>query len=216
MPDAPRLSPPLQTRSRKTLERLVRTCERLLRRKRFDEISVAELARAGGSSVGAFYGRFRDKEALLDLLDARAEEEVSKKWDDYLSPRRWEGAGVEDIVRSFVERSVRAHRSRKGVLRAVSSKLRDRPTEEMLARARRVNRSVVEGLRALLLSRRDEIEHPHPELAIELALVMVVSMIREWIVFGELELYPTAVDDETLAAELSRAFIAYLGAGKSP
>jgi AcrR family transcriptional regulator len=43
----------------------------LLEAKDFDEISIAELARKAGYSVGAFYARFRSKDELFDAMVTR-------------------------------------------------------------------------------------------------------------------------------------------------
>jgi AcrR family transcriptional regulator len=210
------IATPRQTRSQKTLDRLVQACEGLLREKPFERISVSELAKRGRSSVGAFYGRFGGKEELLDFLDSRDEKEILQRWDDYFSPEKWAGVPAEEIVRRFVRFWVSAHRSRKGVLRALFLRLRGRPTPETLARTRRLNRKVIAGLKGLLEERRDEIGHPDLDGAIPLGLVMVAASIRELVVFEELKLYPRAPDDEALAEELSRAFICYLGIGRKP
>jgi AcrR family transcriptional regulator len=202
---------PQQARSRKTLARLVEACEGLLREKPFERISVSELAKRGRSSVGAFYGRFGGKEELLDFIDARGEKEILERWDDYFSAEKWQGVPAEEIVGRFVRFWVSAHRARKGVLRALFLRLRSRPTSATLARTRRLNRKVIDGLKGLLEQRKREIGHPDLDAAIPLGLVMVASSIREWVVFEELKLYPRAPDDEALAAELTRAFNAYLG-----
>ena len=62
---------PRQSRSRATLDRLLDATATLLAEKPFDEASVAEITRRAGTSVGAFYGRFPDKESLLDCFDER-------------------------------------------------------------------------------------------------------------------------------------------------
>jgi AcrR family transcriptional regulator len=205
------LTLPRQRRSQKTLDRLLDACEGLLREKGFEEISVSDIARRARSSVGAFYGRFRGKEALLDLLDAKSEERIVAWWESYFSPAKWEGVSTEEILRQFVSLSVRAHRESKGTLRALFLRLRGGPTEEMLGRALRMNRKVVEGFRDLLSSRRAEIDHPNPDLAILHGLVMVIAAIREWVVFEDFRLCPSPPTDEALAEELARAFAAYLG-----
>ncbi len=202
---------PRQRRSQETLDRLVEACEGLLREKPFERVSVQELAKRGRSSVGAFYGRFAGKDQLLDFLDSRGEKEIRERWKDYFSPEKWKGASAEEIVGRFVRFWVSAHRSRKGVLRALFLRLRGRPTPEMLARTRRLNRIVVAGMRGLLEERKHEMAHPDLDLAIPLGLVLVASSIREWVVFEDLKLYSRAPDDEALAEELTRAFTAYLG-----
>ena len=59
---------PSQDRSRKTAERFLDAAFRLLESKTFDELSVADLAREAGRSVGAFYQRFGSKDDFLVVL----------------------------------------------------------------------------------------------------------------------------------------------------
>lgn len=59
---------PTQDRSRLTAERFVRAAFKLLETKTFDELSVADLAREAGRSVGAFYQRFGSKDDFLVTL----------------------------------------------------------------------------------------------------------------------------------------------------
>lgn len=58
----------MQERSRKTAERFVEVALQLLREKTFAELSVAELARKAGRSVGVFYQRFNSKDDFLHVL----------------------------------------------------------------------------------------------------------------------------------------------------
>ena len=57
-----------QDRSRKTAERFLGAAFKLLESKTFDELSVADLAREAGRSVGAFYQRFGSKDDFLVVL----------------------------------------------------------------------------------------------------------------------------------------------------
>jgi AcrR family transcriptional regulator len=59
-----------QKRSKKTYDALIKTGFRLLKKREWDSITVAELSRSAGYSVGAFYARFRSKDELLDALVA--------------------------------------------------------------------------------------------------------------------------------------------------
>ena len=59
---------PSQDRSRLTAERFLEAAFRLLESKTFDELSVADLAREAGRSVGAFYQRFGSKDDFLAVL----------------------------------------------------------------------------------------------------------------------------------------------------
>ena len=90
--------PPQQARSQQTLDRLLDAAEALAAEKGFDDTTVAEVARRAGSSVGAFYTRFKDKDGLLHALYDRYYEQAIATADDALDPARWEGAGIAEIV----------------------------------------------------------------------------------------------------------------------
>ena len=60
--------PARQARSEKSRDALLASLETLLRRKRFEDISVAEIASGAGLSVGAVYRRFANKDAFIPVL----------------------------------------------------------------------------------------------------------------------------------------------------
>jgi len=57
-----------QKRGQKTYDTLIKTAFRLLKNRVLSSISIAELTRAAGYSVGAFYARFKSKDEFLDAL----------------------------------------------------------------------------------------------------------------------------------------------------
>ena len=59
-----------QSRSKKTYDALIKTGFRLLKKRDFDSITVAELSQSAGYSVGAFYARFRSKDEFFDAMVA--------------------------------------------------------------------------------------------------------------------------------------------------
>ena len=69
--------PTKQTRSRKTRDALIAAAWRLLEDQPWQVISISEIVKAAGCSVGAFYSRFADKEALLESLAAGW---LEKRW----------------------------------------------------------------------------------------------------------------------------------------
>lgn len=62
--------PVKQRRGEQTRDKLLRAGHRLIAKRDFDSMSVADIAAAAGCSVGAFYQRFRDKEAFFGALIA--------------------------------------------------------------------------------------------------------------------------------------------------
>lgn len=59
-----------QDRGKKTYDALITTCFKLLKKQVFDSITVAELAKSAGYSVGAFYARFRSKDEFFNAMVA--------------------------------------------------------------------------------------------------------------------------------------------------
>lgn len=64
------LQPPRQRRARETEQALLGAGRELLAKRDFAAVSVAQIAAACQVSVGAFYGRFRDKMAYFEALRA--------------------------------------------------------------------------------------------------------------------------------------------------
>ncbi len=99
---APRFSLPVkQSRSQKTRDRLLAAGFRLLRRKDFDQLSVADIARAAGCAVGSFYQRFFDRDqyfyALAEMRRAQSGAQL-EAW--------YESATAETIVARAIEREL--------------------------------------------------------------------------------------------------------------
>ena len=62
------VKPTRQARSRETRDRLVRALDASLRDRAFEEITIADLAKTAGLSVGAVYRRFENKDAFIPVI----------------------------------------------------------------------------------------------------------------------------------------------------
>ena len=209
--------PPKQRRSQETLARFLEATQDLLQQKHFDNISVNEIVGRAESSVGAFYSRFHDKEALLLCLReafARDADEQSRRlaasWDRGPVP-------LETAVVQFVGMLVDQHRRHRGTLRALVGRSIAARSIEGIAGGARPSGTETMGQAAfleLMIARRSEITHPNPDVAAHLGLAMVTAAVRETILFPELSTSakPTApLTDAVLVDELSRALLGFLG-----
>lgn len=203
------IRPPRQARSQETLGRILDAAEVLVAQKGFDDTAVAEVARRAGSSVGAFYTRFRDKDGLLYALYDRYLEQALATADDALDPERWRGVGVGEMLDSVVRFLVTIYRERAGLMRAFV--VRNHVDPEFAARQERLSHYVSDKLTGLLLDRRDEIRHPDPARAALFGLTMSFAAIESAVLFGEVRSGSLSMTDDDLATELVRAFTAYLG-----
>jgi AcrR family transcriptional regulator len=204
--------PPQQARSQETLDRILDAAEALVTEKGFEDTPVAEIASRAGSSVGAFYARFQDKDALLHALYERYYEQAIATADAALDSRRWEGACIAEIVDAVVRFLTAIYREQGGLIRAFV--IRNHSDAEFQARRERLSQYVSDRLSLLLLARCDEISHPDPARAAAFGLALVFSTLESVILFGELRSGALALSDDDLATELVRAYLAYLGADR--
>lgn len=89
-------------RNSKTLA-LYRAARSLLAEKDFDGISVSRFAKAGGCSVGAFYGRFSDKKLFLEFLIGATFRQATSRAENVLADEIANGLGFEKAVRNIAE-----------------------------------------------------------------------------------------------------------------
>jgi AcrR family transcriptional regulator len=59
------VTPHQQARSEATFQAFIAAGRKALKDKTFDQMAIGDIARAAGLSVGAFYGRFENKEAFF-------------------------------------------------------------------------------------------------------------------------------------------------------
>lgn len=208
------IRPAQQARSQQTLERLLDSAEALIADKGFDDVTVAEIASRAGFSVGAVYSRFRDKMGVLHCLQDRFVDEAHLTTDAAFDPARWQGASIEEIVGELIDFLVTIHRERRGVLRELL--VRTRSEQPMVERKERLVAHIGQRLLALLLARAERIGHPDPSVAVGFGLRLVLGTLEQAILFGETGAYGIPASDEKLAAELTRAFLGYLGVSERP
>lgn len=199
--------PPRQARSQETLDRILDAAEKVVSEKGFDRASISEIVQLAGSSVGAFYSRFRDKESLLGCLHDRFCEEAFVTTDTALEPSRWEGASVREILVELVSFLTIIYAERRGMFRAFI--VRSSTDPSFAEDGARLSCYIMGQLTALLVTRRDEITHPDPELAVAFGLRLVFDMLDQSSLYDESR--QVHLGDPRLAEELSRVYIAYLG-----
>jgi AcrR family transcriptional regulator len=207
------LRAPKQGRSRQTLRRLISATRELLEQNSFDDISIAAIAKRGDASVGAFYARFKDKDALLDHLAGLFADEMTAEDELLRSDEVWREKPLKKIVGDTVARMVTAHRRHSGVLRALMLHSAGAGGSVEIDRAIGLA-GPLPVLAEEIKKRRGEINHPDPEIAVRLGLGMVSSSVRERILFPELDPKTAGsvpITDAVLVEELARAVLGFLG-----
>jgi len=200
---------PKQARSERTLQRLLDAAEALIKEKGHATVSIPEIARRAGSSVGGFYARFRDRNELLRALEERHFIELSQRLETLADASRWVNASTAQIVEAAVAELVTSTRERRHMIAAFLVRAIEDPV--IRAGGLRFRRTVEERISALLLQRRAEMHHPDPALAIELGIQTAFALMQQHVLIEETQAGGRALTDEDLRRELSTMFIRYVG-----
>lgn len=203
------ISRPKQARSEETLTRLLDAAASLIGEKSISDVSIPEIVRRAGSSVGGFYARFRDKNELLRALEERFFNDVLERVNQIAEPERWQGVPVAEIVRPCVAEFVQMFREREALITAFL--FRASQDSEFISEGLRFRRGVSERVSSLLLERRDEIDHPDPEVAIEIVVQMAIGLMQQIALSGDLRVGGRRVADDRIVDEITRNFISYVG-----
>ncbi len=204
-----RVTPARQQRSRATLERILRAAATLLEDRDFDELSMADVARAARCSVGTMYYRIPGKQALLrclyDMYASRLTERVSQLVERHSEKE----IDLHDRVEQLAETFINLYVEQAGVVRALAQHLyRDRHGEYEVFRAQ--GTAQLHRCADFLMRSSDEIPHQRPRRACQLGLAFFSAAAWHRIVFADRLGLKIKASLRTLRVELSRMLYAYL------
>lgn len=203
---------PKQERSQQTQERLLQATRELLEETVFEELTIQQIATRAGCSVGTFYGRFKNKEAVLPLLLRTHYAETEEEIDRVFAAERWRGASLDKRVNAVVEHVASIAVRQPGLIRTLALRNYQRP-ETIPASIRASAQRILGRLGEVLLEARREIRHPSATTAVEVGLLMVATSLRERIVLtGATHSSTLSLDPKRLIEELEGALLAYLTA----
>ena len=199
--------PPKQERSQNTHDRLIEAAERLVSRGRaWGDIGVQELVKEAGTSVGAFYNRFRDKDALLHILQIALYEEGEVTAANAHALAALD-VPLESLVRAFVSLAVNVYRQQHGMRRALLLEMFT--NKQFRDRAVALSKLTCEGLVAVLHQRYPATDHATLRTSVDVAHRIIYGMLDQNLMYEDA---PTdhVLADSTLIEELVTAVQAYL------
>jgi AcrR family transcriptional regulator len=149
--DLPGILPTQQRRSQETTVALLEAAAAMLRERSLDELSIEDLCKRVGVTIGAFYGRFESKDAFFSALMSLAASRALAALRAAVSDEDKLGTGLEQACRSIVEVAVDVVRRNVGVVRAASQYESTYP--ERWGTVRATGNAMVDLARPLLLAR---------------------------------------------------------------
>jgi AcrR family transcriptional regulator len=190
---------PRQARSEETLMRFLEATAVLLTERTFDQISVNDIVERADRTVGSFYARFDDKASVLRVLVEQTGARLRNDAHNFWSVDNWRGRPMAEIISGTVDAVLNAYREAGPVFHAAAILA---PGDDSF-RAVRLGVWVVcaERFAEVLADRADEIGHPDPERAAELAMTSMIALADLRLIYGT-GLRPAYDDDEALRADL--------------
>ena len=180
--EEPWVRAPRQARSQETLGRFVEATRRLLQERSFDDITVHDIVAAADRTVGSFYARFDDKDAVLHVLVDQLDDRVSDVVRAFCDPVRWEGAPLADFVAESVRLNVQAYRSTAPLFRAaLLAAVRD---PSFRRRRLATLRTCADLQKQLVLTRAAETSCPDPGRASDQWFELVAARLDHELLFG--------------------------------
>ena len=171
--------------------------------------SVSAIAKRAGSSVGAFYHRFPDKQALTRTLYERFCNESLATVEGNFSPERWAGHTLFEVLTALVSFTARDYLRRPGLRRFAMHLIDSDPDVRILAQG--LSGATVAAFGRLLERRQSEMNHPNPLLAAEFLHRMLFATLDQVALFHGDAPTGNELAEVELIEELTRAICAYLG-----
>lgn len=160
------LRQPKQIRSRRTLQRITRAALELIAEQGVEGTTISAIVRRAGSSVGSFYARFQGKDDLLLYLDESIWESAAERWNK-ATEGSWGDRAIPEVVGGLAKLYAEIELMHRGARDALAQALRG-PGAGPSQAALTFRAKVLEDSRRFLLDRRAAINHPTPDLAVEM------------------------------------------------
>lgn len=199
---------PQQKRSREKFEAMIRAAEKLFTERGVEHTSVQDIVKEAGVSVGAFYQRFKNKEALIHSIFYLLEDEVFPKEEDVEVKA---GQTLEKTIEKIIVPSMKLYHTHKGLLLAMM--LESQRNEDINNYVSGL-RSKVTKLYALSLKpHRKEIKHKNFNVATAMVMRIISSYLDQYLLWSD---HPEAAKElsyERSDKELVKVLTSYLRQG---
>jgi AcrR family transcriptional regulator len=208
------IRPPLQRRSQESLERVLQAGAELLLEVGYEGFTLQEVSKRSGVSIGSIYARAPSKEALVLAIYDRELAKVSAANERLRETAQLEGLKGRDLIIALVDLMARSTLEHADILRVFM--YRALVDEEIWRRGSDRSSQLSRAFEEALLEHKDELNHPDPELAIDVAFRMVYNTLVRRVTHGNTFESQRPLSDEDLIRELGEAAADYLLAPELP
>jgi AcrR family transcriptional regulator len=211
----PLARPPVQQRSRESLERALAAGVEVIIESGWQGFTVAEVSRRAKVSVGAIYARFDSKEDLFLAAQAVGVRAVEIDDETYFGDPRWDTMDPRETVIAAVEGVGSLIRRHEGFLGGL---MRRAVVDDAVSQRGSLSiHHLDESFLRTVLRHRDAIVHPEPEVCADVCFRLVFSTFSRRIVYGATFESERRISWQRLTDEMAQACALYLlGPGNRP
>ena len=198
------IASPTQARSKKALERFLNVAAELLAGNRFEDTGISQIAQRAESSVGTFYRLLGDKDVLLYAVHERFVTQGRGAIDALVAELGRSDLPLDQQIEQFIRGVIELFEGHEGLLRAL---IRRSSTDlQFRQRFHQLNAYIGQTFCRIALARANQLGHPHPEQAADLAAHLLLASMNYFTMVGTLGVTPR----EVIPGELSRLVCHYL------
>ena len=208
------IRPPLQRRSQESLERVLQAGVEVLLEVGYEGFTLQEVSKRSGVSIGSIYARAPSKEALILAIYDREMAKVGEANERLRETARLEDLKGRELIIALVELMARSTLEHADILRVFMYRALVDP--EIWRRGSQRSSELARAFEEALLDHKDELNHPDPDLAIDVAFRMVYNTLVRRVSHGDKFESQRPLSEEDLIRELGEAVADYLLAPALP
>jgi len=200
--------PPQQERSRASFERVLQAARELLEEEGYSSFTIVRVSERAGVSIGSIYARVPSKDALFHEVHAGSMKEIGEQYESIAEAESRSDLPTPELIAETIRLFAQPFKAHMPFLRVVMH--RGAVDDHVATFGSRVSSEQAEQFRSVVLTRRDEIVHPDPELAADVAYRMVYCTLARQVMYGPTFESQNLIEWDDLVTELANAVSAYL------
>jgi AcrR family transcriptional regulator len=177
--------PPKQDRSRASFERVFDAAASLLEEKGYDDLTLLEVSRKSGVSIGSIYCRVKSKDDLIHAIQQHVLAQLEVEVKSFTDPAQWKGVELKSLIRYLIQEIGEFLRRHVAMHRALLARSPQDPI--LTERGKKFYERISEGFKSLLLLHSAEIGHPNPKHAVHVCFNFPYACIQKYLGIGILE-----------------------------
>ena len=205
----PTIRTPVQRRSRDKFERIFTAAETLFATKGPQATSIQDIIELAGCSVGAFYQRFPDREALVTAVLERFEDTVNAEIGAFFGATILTRMPLSQMVEEVVSFVFHLYTQKGGLFHSLMCLLETSPAAREGKTC--ITTFAITQFGNLLMQRKAELAHPDPLLAANMTMRMLIGVLDTQHIFSDGTQKDVDLPLEIIQAEMMQSVKSYLG-----